>query len=140
MEVIFTLGNGLCNSKICCFQVSFVNLYRSNQMAAIVLQTILSFYTKLQKKYSFFPAITYEKYIVCTDYCNAHHGNKTCFLPACKNHFILPGNVQELLKKLDTFLFHLSTPGLSVRIVQVSIQRKSYCKEWTSVRERATSS
>ena len=30
---------------------------------------------------------------------------KTCFLPACKYHIILAGNVQELLKKLDTFCF-----------------------------------
>ena len=27
------------------------------------------------------------------------------FLPACKYHLILPGNVEELLKKLDTFCF-----------------------------------
>ena len=28
-----------------------------------------------------------------------------CFLPACKNHNILPGNVEDLLKKSDTFCF-----------------------------------
>ena len=30
---------------------------------------------------------------------------KTCFLPACKYHILLLGNVRELLKKLDTFCF-----------------------------------
>ena len=29
----------------------------------------------------------------------------TCFLHACENHFVLFANVQELLKKLDTFCF-----------------------------------
>ena len=60
---------------------------------------------KFQKKSLFISATTYEKYIVCKDYCIAHHNDKTCFLPACKNHIVLLGNVQELLKKLDTFCF-----------------------------------
>ena len=37
------------------------------------------------------------------DYCIAHHDEKTCLLPARKYHNILLGNVEELLKKLDTF-------------------------------------
>ena len=74
-------------------------------MAAIMLQTIPSFYTKISEKSLFLSANTYESYIVCTHYCIAHHDDKTCFLPACKYHFILLGNVEELLKKLDTFCF-----------------------------------
>ena len=74
-------------------------------MAAIMLQSIPSFYRKLSEKCLFVFAKTYEKNIVCKDYCIAHHDNKTCFLPACKYHIILLGNVEELLKKLDTFCF-----------------------------------
>ena len=74
-------------------------------MAAIMLQTIPSFYTKLSEKSLFICANTYEKYIVCKDYCVAHHDDKTCFLPSCKYHILLLGNVEELLKKLDTFCF-----------------------------------
>ena len=74
-------------------------------MAAIMLQTIPSFYAKISEKSLFISATTYEKYIVCKDYCIAHHKEKTCFLPACKYHFALFGNIQELLKKLDTFCF-----------------------------------
>ena len=48
-------------------------------------------------------ANTCEKNIVCADYCIAHHGDKTCFLPVCKNHIIVLWNVEELLKRLDTF-------------------------------------
>ena len=53
-------------------------------MAAIMLQTIPSFYTKNTEKGLLISAKTYEIYIVCTDYCIAHHDDKTCFLPACK--------------------------------------------------------
>ena len=74
-------------------------------MAAIILQSIPSFYTKLSEKSLFISANTYEKYIVCKDYCVAHHDNKTCFLPSCKYQILLPGKVEELLKKLDTFCF-----------------------------------
>ena len=74
-------------------------------MAAIMPQSIPSFYTKVSEKSLFISATTYEKYIVCTDHCITHHNDKTCFLPACKYHIVLPGSVQELLKKLDTFCF-----------------------------------
>ena len=74
-------------------------------MAAIMLQTIPSFYAKISEKSLFISATTLKKYIVCKDYCIAHHDDKTCFLPACKYHIILLGNAEELLKKLDTFWF-----------------------------------
>ena len=74
-------------------------------MAAVILQTIPSFYTKISEKSLFISASTYEKYIVCKDYCIAHHDDKTRFLPACKYHIILLGNIDELLKKLDTICF-----------------------------------
>ena len=70
-----------------------------------MLHTIPSFYAKIAEKSLFIFATTYEKYIVCKDYCTAHHNEKACFLPSCKYHVILLGNVQELLKKLDTFCF-----------------------------------
>ena len=74
-------------------------------MAAIMLQSIPSFYAKISEKSLFSSATIYEKYIFCKNYCIAHHNEKTCFLPACKYHIVLHGNVQELLKKLDTFYF-----------------------------------
>ena len=72
-------------------------------MAAIMLQTIPSFYAKISEKSLFISAKTYEKYIVCKDYCIAHHNKKTCSLPACKYYIILLGEIEELLHKLDTF-------------------------------------
>ena len=79
--------------------------YRKILMAAIMSQTILSFYAKISEQSLSIFATTYEKYIVCEGYCIAHHNEKTCFLPACKYHIVLLGKVQELLKKFDTFYF-----------------------------------
>ena len=74
-------------------------------MAAILLQSTPSYYAKNSGKSLFMSANTYEKYIVCKDYCIAHQDEKTCFLPSCKYHILLLGKVEELLKKLDTFCF-----------------------------------
>ena len=49
MSVFSILGNRLCNSKICGFQIHFVTSYRKIQMAAIMLQTILTFYAKISE-------------------------------------------------------------------------------------------
>ena len=57
------------------------------------------------RKCLFISATTYGKYIVCKNYCIAHHSEKTCFLPAFNYHIVLPGNVQDLLKKWDTLCF-----------------------------------
>ena len=53
-------------------------------MAAILLQTTPSFYTRLSEKSLFFSASTNEKNNVCKDYCIAHHDDKTCFYPLVK--------------------------------------------------------
>ena len=70
-----------------------------------MLQTTPCFYTKVSDKNLFISAITYEKYFVFKDHCIAHHEDKTWFLPAWKYDSVLLGNVEELLKKLDTFCF-----------------------------------
>ena len=66
-------------------------------MAAILLQTIPSFYAKISEKNLFICVKIYEKIIVCKDYCIAHHDDKTCLLPACKYDIILLGENEELL-------------------------------------------
>ena len=105
MLVISILSNILCDSKNCCFEIHFVNFHRSIQIAAIMLQTIPSFYAKISEKSLFISATTYEKYIVCKDYCISYHDNKTCSLSVCIYHNILLGEIEDLLHKLDTFCF-----------------------------------
>ena len=64
-----------------------------------------SFYAKFSEKSLFISATTYEQYIACKDYCIAHDNEETCFLSAHNYHIVLLGNLQELLKKLDSFCF-----------------------------------
>ena len=39
------------------------------------------------------------------EYCIAHHHAELCFLPNCRLHFFLLGNVEELLEKLNPMCF-----------------------------------
>ena len=75
-------------------------------MAAVMLQVTPSFYTNYSKSSLFISANTHEKYIVSKEYCIAGHDDKMCFLPNCRYHIILIGNVKELLQKLDAFYFN----------------------------------
>ena len=75
-------------------------------MAAVMLQTFPSFHTKYSENSLFFSANTYKKYIVGKDYCVARHDDKMCYLPNCRYHNILIGNIKELLQKLDAFCFN----------------------------------
>ena len=109
IEVISILGNSFCNSKTSGFQINLSTFIASKRsfakMAAIMLQTIPSFHAKISEDSRFIFAVTYEKNIVCKDYCIAHHDDKNCSLPACNYHFILLEEFEELLHKLDTFCF-----------------------------------
>ena len=67
---------------------------------------IPSFYTNYSKNSLFIFANTYEKYIVSKEYCIARHDDEMCFLPNCRYHIFLIGNIKELLQKLDAFCFN----------------------------------
>ena len=53
----------------------------------------------------FFSANAFEKQIVSKKYCLDHQQGKMYFLPTCRCHILLLGNVEELLQKLDTLCF-----------------------------------
>ena len=105
MERLSFFGRFVQKVIVSCFEIHLFRKRRNIQMAAFMLQSIPSFYAKVSEKSLFISATTYEKYIICTDYCIALHNDKTCFLPACMYRIALLGNVQELLRKLDTFCF-----------------------------------
>ena len=75
-------------------------------MATVLLQVIPSFCTNYSKNNLFISANTYEKNIVSKEYCIARHDDKMCFLPNCRHHIILIGNIKDLLQKLDAFCFN----------------------------------
>ena len=79
---------------------------RNDQVAAVMLQVIPSFYSNYSKNSLFISANTYEKYIVSKKYCIACPDDKMCFLPNCRYQNILIGNIKELLQKLDAFCFN----------------------------------
>ena len=45
-------------------------------------------------------------FFVSKEYCFARHDDKMCFLPKCRYHNILIGNIKELLQNLDAFCFN----------------------------------
>ena len=97
-----------------------------------MLQSIPSFYAKISEKSRLVSATTYEKYIVCKDYCIAHHNEMTCFLPACKYHIVLLGNDQELLRSWIHFASPINTLTvfihyLSIDSVEKLLQRVVKC-------------
>ena len=88
-------------------------------MAAVILQVIPSFYMNHSKNSLSISANTYENFIVNKGYCIARHDGKMCFLPNCRCHIILIGDIKVLLAKN---VFRLRTRGLSVYNSQVPIQ------------------
>ena len=82
------------------------SLRTGGKMAAVMLQAIPSLYTNYSGNSPFISANTYEKYIASKKYCIARHDDKICFLPNCRYHIILIGNIKELLQKLDAFCFN----------------------------------
>ena len=64
-----------------------------------------SFFAEYSEKCLFVFSNTYKKYIVCNDFCVAFQNDKTCFVSNWKFHISLLGNVEEVLKKLNTFCF-----------------------------------
>ena len=112
MEPLSFFGRFVQKVKVSCFSDSFVQkttqqkgTSADGKMAAVMLQVIPSFYTNYSKNRLFISANTYEKFIVSKEYCIARHDDKMCFLPNCRYHIILIGNIKELLQKLDAFCF-----------------------------------
>ena len=91
--------------KFIFFQIHSLKMRRDNRMAAVMLQAIPTFFAEYSEKCLFISSNTYKKFMLCNDYCVSFHNDKTCFVSNCEFHIILPGNVEELLKKFDKFCF-----------------------------------
>ena len=88
------------------FQIHLFRKRRNNQMTAVMLQVIPSFYSKYSENSLFISANTYEVSIASKVYCIARHDDKMCFLPNCRYHILLMGNLKQFLQKLDAFCFN----------------------------------
>ena len=113
MELLSLFGRFVQKIVVSCFSDSFVQKATQQKgalvdgkIAAVILQVIPSFYTNYSKSSFFISANTFEKYIVSKEYCYARHDDKMCFLPNCRYHIILIGNIKDLLQKLYAFCFN----------------------------------
>ena len=97
-------------------------------MAAVMLQVIPSFFTKYSKNSLFISVNTYKNYIVCKEYCIARHDDKMCFLPNCRYHTILIGNIKELLQKLDGFVLSTNTWTLCIHFSSTASVAKLFSR------------
>ena len=104
MEPLSFFGRFLQKVIVSCFSDSFVQ--KTTQQSAVMLQVILSFYTNYSRNSLFISANTYEKYNLSKEYCIARHDDKLCFLPNCRYHISLIGNIKALLQKLHAFCFN----------------------------------
>ena len=105
MEPLFVFGR-FVQKIVSVFQIHLFRKRRNNQMAAVMFQVIPRFYTNYSENSFFIPANTYEKYILSKRDSIARHNDKMCFLPKCRYHIILRGNIKGLLQKLEAFCFN----------------------------------
>ena len=109
-EILSFFGRFVQKVILSCFSDSFVQKATQQKGASANgscnVTSDSQFLYKIFKKQPFISANTYEKYIVSKEYCIARHDDKMCFLPNCRYHIILIGNIKELLQKLDAFCFN----------------------------------
>ena len=91
---------------VSCFSDSIVQKTTQQSDGSCNVTSNSQFLYKLIKNSLFISANTFEKKIVSKKYCIARHDDKMCFLPNCRYHTILIGNIKELLQKLDEFCFN----------------------------------
>ena len=116
---------------ILCFQILLFRKQLNNQISAEMIQVIPSFFANHSENSLFISANTYEKYILCKGFCMADHNGKVCFLPNCRYHIILIGNIDGLLQKMGAFCFtYLCTfciPYSSVESAEKLLPRVDKC-------------
>ena len=91
---------------VSCFTDSFVQKATPQSDGSCIVTNDSQFWTNFSKNTLFISANKYEKYIVIEEYCIVPHHDKMCFLPNCRYHILLKGNLKELLQKLNAFCFN----------------------------------
>ena len=71
-------------------------------MEAVPLQVVPSFYTSFQKTVFLLLQTLWKLYCELKK-CVGRHDDKIAFVPNCRNHFVLIGDIKEVLQKLDAF-------------------------------------
>ena len=106
MEPISFYGNLGQNIIVSCFSDSFVQKTTQKSDGSCSVTVIPSHHTSFSKNSFFICVKTFEKNFVSKEHCIAHHDDKMLFLPNCRYHKNLIGNLKECLQKLDAFCFN----------------------------------
>ena len=89
-----------------CISDSFTQKTTQQSDGSCNVTSDYQFLYKLSKNSLFISANRYEKYILSKEHCLARHDDKISFLPNCRYHIILIGNIKDVLQKLNALCFH----------------------------------
>ena len=102
MEPLSFFGRFVQKVTVPCFSDSFVQKTTQQSDGSCKVRSDSQVSYKLFNLF-FISAKTYEKDFVNEEHCIARHNDKMCFLPNCRYHIILIGDIKQLLQKLDAF-------------------------------------
>ena len=106
MKPLSFFGSSVQKVLLSCFSDSFVQKTTQQLDGSYKVTSDSQFYANYSKNSLLISANTYEKNIVCKEYCIVCNDDKMCFLPIFRFHIILIGNIKELLQKMDAFCFN----------------------------------
>ena len=106
MELLSFFGQIIQKLKVSCFSDSFVQKTTQQSDGSCNVTSDSQLLWKLFEKQSVFSANRYENYIVSTKNCIPRQNDKLCFLPNCRYHIMLRGDINDLLQSLDVFCFN----------------------------------
>ena len=88
-------------------QIHFFQQKHNVQKATVMTQVVPSCYSVYSTKSVHICANTFEKYLVCKDFCVAQHEDSMCTVPNCKFHILLieEKDNNDLMQKVGTFCF-----------------------------------
>ena len=104
-------GRFVKKAKVSCFSDSFLQKTTQQSDGSCKITSDSQLLYKFVRKHRFISANTLEKYIVSKEYCIARHDDKMYFLPKCRYHILLIGNLKELQQKLNAFCFNYQHVG-----------------------------
>ena len=106
MESVSFFGRFVQKVIRSCFSDSFVQKTTQQSDGGCHVKSDSQFSYKLSKKQLLRFCKHIWKTTVIKKYRIARHDDKICFLPNCRYHILLIGNIKELRKKLDAFCFN----------------------------------
>ena len=103
MEAHYSVGEIVHRTIVLCFSDSFVQKTSQQSDRSCKIPHDTQFFRRFFEKTFFSSANTHQIYIVSEKIFSAQHQDKVCFLPNCRYHLLLKGDIEDLLQKVDAF-------------------------------------